>query len=47
MTYIPQRALELLLIGTGRADASFREGQKDAIRHIVDGRARLLVVRRT
>ena len=40
MTYNPQRALELLRIGSGRADATFREGQEDAIRHIVDGRGR-------
>ena len=38
MTYNPQRALELLRIGSGRADATFREGQEDAIRHIVEGR---------
>jgi len=43
----PQRALELLRIGSGRADATFREGQEDAIRHIVEGRGRLLVVQKT
>ncbi len=47
MTYKPQRALELLRIGSGRAGATFREGQEDAIRHIVDGRGRLLVVQKT
>ena len=47
MTYIPQRALELLRIGSGRADATFREGQEDAIRHIVEWRGRLLVVQKT
>ncbi|MFM8443055.1 MAG: RecQ family ATP-dependent DNA helicase [Methylococcus sp.] len=47
MTYKPQRALELLRIGSGRADATFREGQENAIRHIVDGRGRLLVVQKT
>ncbi len=47
MTYNPQRALELLRIGSGRADATFREGQEDAIRHIVEGRGRLLVVQKT
>ena len=47
MTYNPQRALDLLRIGSGRADATFREGQEDAIRHIVDGRGRLLVVQKT
>jgi hypothetical protein len=47
MTYNPQRALELLRIGSGRADATFREGQEDAIRHVVEGRGRLLVVQKT
>ncbi|KUR78337.1 ATP-dependent DNA helicase RecQ [Novosphingobium sp. Fuku2-ISO-50] len=47
MTYDPQRALELLRIGSGRADATFRDGQEDAIRHVVEGRGRLLVVQKT
>ena len=47
MRYAPQRALELLRIGSGRADATFRDGQEDAIRHIVDGKGRLLVVQKT
>lgn len=47
MTYNPQRALDLLRIGSGRADANFREDQEDAIRHVVDGRGRLLVVQKT
>ena len=47
MTYNSARALELLRIGSGRADAEFREGQEDAIRHIVDGKGRLLVVQKT
>ncbi len=47
MTYNPARALELLRVGSGRADATFREGQEDAIRHIVDGNGRLLVVQKT
>jgi ATP-dependent DNA helicase RecQ len=47
MTYNPQRALELLRIGSGRADANFREDQEDAIRHVVEGRGRLLVVQKT
>ena len=45
--YDARRALQLLRIGSGRANASFREGQEDAIRHIVDGRGRLLVVQKT
>lgn len=47
MTYDPIRALELLRIGSGRADATFRDGQEDAIRHIVEGKGRLLVVQKT
>ena len=47
MTYDPQRALELLRLGTGRPDAVFREGQEEAIRHVVEGRGRLLVVQKT
>lgn len=47
VAYDPKRALELLRIGSGRADATFRDGQEDAIRHIVDGRGRLLVVQKT
>lgn len=47
MTYNPKRALELLRIGSGRADANFREDQEEAIRYIVDGRGRLLVVQKT
>ncbi|EGC17465.1 ATP-dependent DNA helicase recQ [Kingella denitrificans] len=47
MAYNPKRALELLRIGSGRADAIFRDGQEDAIRHIVDGKGRLLVVQKT
>ena len=47
MTYQPQRALELLRTGSGRADATFRDGQENAIRHMVEGRGRLLVVQKT
>lgn len=47
MAYDPTRALELLRIGSGRADAAFRDGQEDAIRHIVEGKGRLLVVQKT
>jgi ATP-dependent DNA helicase RecQ len=32
---------------TGRADASFRDGQREAIEALVDHRARVLVVQRT
>ncbi len=34
-------------MGSGRADAAFREGQDEAIRHVVEGRGRLLVVQKT
>lgn len=47
MSYDPQRALELLRIGSGRPAAEFREGQEEAIRYVVGGRGRLLVVQKT
>ena len=47
MVYEAQRALELLRSGTRQRSAEFREGQEDAIQHIVEGRGRLLVVQRT
>jgi len=47
VAYDPIRAQALLRTGSGRADASFRDGQEDAIRHIVDGKGRLLVVQKT
>ncbi len=47
VTYDPQRALALLRAGSGRADARFREGQEEAIRYVVEGRGRLLVVQKT
>ncbi len=52
MTYDPSRALSLLRVGcggggSGRGGATFREGQEEAIRHIVEGRGRLLVVQKT
>jgi len=47
VAYDQKRALELLRIGSGRADATFRDGQEDAIRHIVEGKGRLLVVQKT
>jgi len=45
--YDPQRALQLLRLGSQRPDAAFRDGQEDAIRHVVEGRGRLLVVQKT
>src|SRR3972149_7054118 len=47
MTFAAQRPLDLLRLGSGRPDAQFREGQERAIRHIVEGRGRLLVVQKT
>ena len=47
MNYSTDRALHLLRIGSGRADALFREGQEDAIRYISEGHGRLLVVQKT
>ena len=47
MTYNARRSLELLRLGTGLADSRFRQGQEEAIRHIVGGLGRLLVVQKT
>lgn len=47
MIYNKRRALELLRIGCGHTGATFRDGQEDAIRHIVEGKGRLLVVQKT
>jgi len=47
MKYDARRAEELLRLGSGLPDAVFREGQEEAIRHVVEGRGRLLIVQRT
>jgi ATP-dependent DNA helicase RecQ len=47
MTFNAARALSLLRIGSGHSSATFRDGQEDAIRHVVEGRGRLLVVQKT
>ena len=47
MDYNAPRALELLRLGSGFPDAEFRENQEDAIRHIVEGKGKLLVVQKT
>ncbi len=47
VSYRPQRALELLQKGTRISDATFRPSQEEAIRHVVEGRGRLLVVEKT
>jgi len=47
MSYDPTRALQLLRLGSGQAAAQFRDGQEDAIRYVVEGNGRLLVVQKT
>lgn len=47
MNYNPQRAIELLRLATGNPAVSWRDGQDDAIQHIVRGAGRLLVVQKT
>ena len=47
MPYDPARALDLLRLGTQNNNATFRDNQEDAIRHVVEGRGRLLVVQKT
>ncbi len=47
MIYQPDAALKLLRLGSGKFDAEFREGQEEAIRHVVSGNGRLLVVQKT
>ena len=45
--YNSRHALRLLRRGTGIPDAVFRPGQEEAIRHVVEGHGRLLVVQKT
>jgi len=47
MAYDAQRAMQLLRLGTRLPNAVFREGQEEAIHHVVEGRGRLLVVQKT
>jgi ATP-dependent DNA helicase RecQ len=47
MIFNSSRALELLRISTGNPKALFREKQEEAIRFVVEGRGRLLVVQKT
>ena len=47
MYFNSQRALELLRRGTSIPDAKFRPGQKEAIRHVVENRERLVVIQST
>ena len=45
--YTRQRALELLCLGSGQAQAVFRNGQEEAIQQVTEGCNRLLVVQKT
>ncbi len=47
MIYDSQRGLELLRLGSGIWNATFRPGQEEAIRYVVEGRGRLAVVQKT
>jgi len=47
VNYDEHRAQELLRLGSGLPDAEFKEGQREAICHVVEGRGRLLVVQKT
>lgn len=47
MDYNASHALELLRRGSGLPAAQFRESQEEAIRHIVAGNGKLLVVQKT
>jgi ATP-dependent DNA helicase RecQ len=47
LRYESARALELLRAGTGNQDAAFREGQEEAIRGVVEGAGRWLLVQKT
>lgn len=47
MIYDASEALRLLRAGSAEPGATFRAGQEDAIRHVVEGRGRLLVVQKT
>jgi ATP-dependent DNA helicase RecQ len=47
MKFDNAKALELLRLGTGNPKAEFREGQEEAIRAVVEGAGRQLVVQKT
>jgi ATP-dependent DNA helicase RecQ len=47
MKYNHARAVELLRIGAARPSADFRDGQAEAIRHLIEGQGRLLVIQKT
>lgn len=47
MKYDHARAVALLRVGAGRPSAGFREGQSEAIQHLLEGQGRLLVIQKT
>ncbi len=47
MEFNKQRALELLRLGTENPAAQFRDGQMEAVQHVIEARGRLLVVQKT
>ncbi|MGY4674814.1 DEAD/DEAH box helicase [Ursidibacter arcticus] len=47
MFFHQNRAIELLRQGSGNLQANFRDGQEEAISHIVTGTQRLLVIQKT
>jgi len=47
MAFDQNLALRLLRLGTNNPSAVFRDSQQEAIRHIVEGKGRLLVVQKT
>lgn len=47
MNYDANQALRLLRVGSRQPGAVFRDGQEDAIRQVVQGHSRLLVVQKT
>ena len=47
MKYDRERSLQLLRKGTENPKAEFRDGQEEAIRHVLEGLGKLLVVQKT
>jgi ATP-dependent DNA helicase RecQ len=47
MEYDSSRALQLLRLACQSPNSYFREGQEQAIRHVIKGQSRLLVVQKT
>jgi len=47
MNYNRARAIQLLRAGSKNSNAEFRDGQEEAIQHLVEGGGRLLVIQKT